>query len=178
MNICVILSNGYEDSEFTVVYDVFKRAGMNVDVYSLSGNPTRSSHGLFLTELKDLKDLKKEDYDLLFLPGGKENFDNLNGNETVQELSRYFLQEKKLSAICASPAVFGNIGLLKGKKYTCYPGFNQDEFEGTYLNQYCVKDGNLYTGRSMAASLEFALMIVKDLCGEEIVSDLKEKIVY
>ena len=178
MKFCVILSDGFEESEFTVVYDIFRRAKIDTDVYSISGAKTVSSHGLTYAEFLPLSALNPETYDLLFLPGGKANVDHLKNDPAVAEKIRIFAAEKKIAAICAAPSLLGELGLLKGKQYTCYPGFQKHEYEGTRLDVYCTKDGNLYTGRSMAASLEFALMIIGDLCDKEIPEHVKDTIVY
>ncbi|MBQ1505713.1 MAG: DJ-1/PfpI family protein [Erysipelotrichales bacterium] len=178
MKFCSILSGGFEESEFTIVYDIFHRAGIQTDVYSLDAPDTVSSHGLHYGNFKPLAGLDPEEYDLLYIPGGKANVDHLKQSEKVSELVRLFAQEKKIAAICAAPSILGELGLLKNRKYTCYPGFQKHEYEGTRVDVYCVKDGNLYTGRSMAASLEFALMIVKDLLGDETAGNVKDTIVY
>ena len=101
-----------------------------------------------------------------------------HADKTVNELIIYFITNKKLAAICAAPSLIGELGLLKGKKYTCYPGFNSEKYEGTYLNQYYVTDGNLYTARSLAASIEFGLLLVAALKGEQAKKELMEEIVY
>ena len=88
------------------------------------------------------------------------------------------MNHKKLAAICAAPSLIGELGLLKGKKYTCYPGFNSEKYEGTYLNQYYVVDGNLYTARSLAASIEFGLLLVEALKGQKAKEELAQEIVY
>lgn len=38
---------------------------------------------------------------------------------------RFAEENKPIAAICAAPMVLGKLGLLKGKKATCYPGFEQ-----------------------------------------------------
>ena len=39
---------------------------------------------------------------------------------------------KRLAAICAAPSILGQLGLLKDKKATCYPGF-EDALTGAKL---------------------------------------------
>ena len=178
MKVCAIMANGFEETEAITVIDLLRRADITVDLFNLSGSEIESSHGLSLIKFKPLNSLVKEDYDLMFIPGGKRNYDNLLPDETVHELIKYFLTNKKLAAICAAPSLIGELGLLKGKKYTCYPGFNSEKYEGTYLNQYYVVDGNLYTARSLAASIEFGLLLVEALKGQKAKEELAQEIVY
>ena len=178
MKVCAIMSNGFEETEAITVIDLLRRADITVDLFNISGSEIESSHGLSLVNFKPLKSIVKEDCDLMFIPGGKRNYDNLLSDKTVNELIIYFITNKKLAAICAAPSLIGELGLLKGKKYTCYPGFNSEKYEGTYLNQYYVTDGNLYTARSLAASIEFGLLLVAALKGEQAKKELMEEIVY
>ena len=178
MKFCIVMAEGFEETEFTAVYDVFVRAGIETDVFSLSGPAITSSHGLHYTGFKDAAALVKEDYDLMFMPGGRKNYDVLVNSPLVKELCVWYLENRSLAAICAAPAVIGNAGLLKGKNYTCFTGFQKEEFEGFYKDQYYVADGNLYTGRSMAASLDFALMVVEHMCGKETADKIRGEIIY
>ncbi|WP_373799754.1 DJ-1/PfpI family protein, partial [Bacteroides heparinolyticus] len=79
-----------------------------------------------------------------------------------------------IAAICAAPMVLGKLGLLKGKKATCYPGFEQ-YLEGADCTGAPVeRDGNIITGKGPGAAMEFALAIVELLKGKEKVEELKE----
>ena len=68
-----------------------------------------------------------------------------------------------IAAICAGPSILGNIGLLKNIKYTCYPGFEDDSFEGFYMNNSVSHDKNIITGRAMASTIEFAREIINSI---------------
>jgi putative intracellular protease/amidase len=63
------------------------------------------------------------------------------------------------------------MGYLDGKRYTCFPGFQQGK--GIYENTGSVIDGNLVTGHSMAYSIPFAENLVCVLVGESGVERLK-----
>lgn len=63
---------------------------------------------------------------------------------------RFAEENKPIAAICAAPMVLGKLGLLKGKKATCYPGFEQ-YLEGADCTGAMVeKDGNVITGKGPA----------------------------
>ena len=83
-------------------------------------------------------------------------------------------EQKPIAAICAAPMVLGKLGLLKGKKATCYPGFEQ-YLEGAECTGAPVeRDGNIITGKGPGAAMEFALAVVELLQGKEKVQELKE----
>ena len=78
---------------------------------------------------------------------------------------------------CASPTILGHEGILKGKKYTCFKDMDED-FGGKYQYEYAVTDGNIITGVSAAASIEFAFAILEKLCGKEHTDKVKASIYY
>ena len=87
---------------------------------------------------------------------------------------RFAEQEKPMAAICAAPMVLGKLGLLKGRKATCYPGFEQYLEGAEYTGAIVEKDGNIITGKGPGAAMEFALAVVELLLGKEKVKELKE----
>ena len=93
-------------------------------------------------------------------------------------LIKQFIEAGKLvAAICASPTLLGHAGYLKGKNYTCFTSMNED-FGGIYHEDYAVTDGNIITGKSAAATFDFAFAILEKLAGKETVEKVKKEIYY
>lgn len=164
----MILADGFEDTEAIATRDVLERTHqIQVDLVSLtSRKEVRSSHNVFVLLHKTLMEVNEKDYDFVVLPGGKEGMENLKKDEKVRSLLLHFFKEGKLvSAICASPSILGELGILKGKKYTCFPGFQSKD--GDYLNIAAVKDENVITGHSMAYSIDFGMEIIRYYLGED-----------
>ena len=177
---CIILSDGFEDLETIGAYDILKRGGVATDIYSLAGTQALSKCGLTcvrLHPLAELTDTVAATYDVLVLPGGP-HYDALRQNARVRELILQFFQtEKVLGAICASPTILGEMGLLKGKNYTCFTSMNAD-FGGHFTGDYATIDGNLVTGKSAAAAVEFGLALVEKVCEAEVAEKVKASIYY
>ncbi|MBK6285264.1 MAG: DJ-1/PfpI family protein [Draconibacterium sp.] len=73
---------------------------------------------------KLFKEVDYELIDMIILPGGMPGAANLNEHLGLREQILNFNESKKmLAAICAAPLVFGNLGILKNKKATCFPGY-------------------------------------------------------
>ena len=53
-----------------------------------------------------------------------------------------------MCAICAAPSILGHMGILKGKKYTCFPSFRDDSFEGEEILIQGVIDCLVMNGRN------------------------------
>ena len=87
------------------------------------------------------------------LPGGMPGAATLEKCDDLRRLILRFAEENKpIAAICAAPMVLGKLGLLKGKKATCYPGFEQ-YLEGADCTGAMVeKDGNVITGKGPGAA--------------------------
>ena len=94
---------------------------------------------------------------------------HLGESLTVQEGLAYAAQEDLwVAAICAAPSVLGENGLLHGRKYTCYPGFENDEkYHGTYTAAPLQQDGKIITANGAGNAMTFALYLLAALQGEE-----------
>lgn len=106
------------------------------------------------------------DFDAIALPGGMGGMNNLKADMRVLEILRNMYENKKLvSAICASPIVLGEAGVIKGK-YTCYPSCEVHVKGGEYVEKdLVVCDDNIITSKGPATTVFFALEIVKYLNG-------------
>lgn len=62
----------------------------------------------------------------------------------------------------------GRLGLLKGKRATVYPGFEQELKGATVTKEAVVIDGNIITARGPGLATEFALTLLERLAGKEI----------
>jgi 4-methyl-5(b-hydroxyethyl)-thiazole monophosphate biosynthesis len=119
------------------------------------------------------------DADALVLPGGGVGTDNLSAHEPLRALlvdacSRGLL----VAAICAAPMVFGRIGILKGKRATCYPGCEGDLFGAEYTAAPVEQDGNIVTACGPGVSFDFGFAIVERLCGSEVVATLRSQMQF
>ena len=125
----VFLANGFEDVEALIPVDVLRRGGVEVTTVSVVEDSliVESAHGvqLFADALFDECDFS--DADLLLLPGGMPGASNLYEHEGLcAAVKAHVAKGRRLAAICAAPAVvLGQLGLLQGRRATCYPGFEQ-----------------------------------------------------
>ena len=83
-----------------------------------------------------------------------------------------------MAAICAAPTVFGHMGLLKGRKATCYPGCQEGLTGAEYLEDRVVVDGSFITSRGVGTAIPFALSLIEQLFGKEKSEEIRKSIVY
>ena len=91
---------------------------------------------------------------------------NLQEHEGVKKQVEVFEKDKHVGAICAAPMVLGGMGLLKGRRATCYPGFEAELIGATITNEEVTVDGNIITGKGPAFAMKFALQLVETLAGK------------
>ena len=93
------------------------------------------------------------DAELLLLPGGMQGAATQENHDGLRKLILDFAAKgKPIAAICAAPMVLGKLGLLKGRKATCYPSFEQYLVGAECGSEPVVRDGNIYTGMLPVAS--------------------------
>ena len=123
MKTMIIVSNGLEECEALVTYDLLYRAGIDVELVGLSIE-VESSHKVVFKANKLIDEINPEDYECLVLPGGMPGTKNLENDERVQHLIDLFVKENKyVCAICAAPSILIHKGLLNSGKFICFPGF-------------------------------------------------------
>ncbi|MBT8719727.1 DJ-1/PfpI family protein [Brachyspira hyodysenteriae] len=165
--VLVPLAEGAEEIEAVTIIDVLRRADIEVVTASLTNNlEVKGSHNIFLKADTTLEKIMNYDFDAIALPGGMGGMNNLKADMRVLEILRNMYENKKLvSAICASPIVLGEAGVIKGK-YTCYPSCEVHVKGGEYVEKdLVVCDDNIITSKGPATTVFFALEIVKYLNG-------------
>ena len=103
---------------------------------------------------------------MLILPGGMPGTNYLRDSEKVRDaILKYNEQGKYLAAICAAPTIYGEMGLLKGKKATCYPGMEDGLKGATFTGDYAsvAVDGNFITSRGVGTAIDFSLALIEIL---------------
>ena len=175
-NIFVFLAEGFEEIEALTPVDVLRRAGLPVQTVSVMDEQiVAGAHGVPVLADKMFAEINPEDAEMILLPGGLPGATNLDAHEGLGQMIQDFAKEEKpLAAICAAPLVFGNRGLLQGKKVTCYPGFETYLQGAEYTAALVEKDGNFITGKGPGAAMEFAFAIVEKYCGIDKVNELKQ----
>lgn len=175
----VLLANGYEEIEALMPVDVLRRAGLDVSIVSTSEESfVTGAHNISVKSDLFLNDVDADNGDLLILPGGMPGASNLLENEKVKSLITSFYEKKKwLAAICAAPMILGEMGLLEGKKATCFPGFEKHLKGAEVVKESAITDGHIITGRGIGAAMEFSLEIVRNLLGVDVANKLGKEMV-
>lgn len=174
------LANGFEEVEGLGPVDILRRGGVDVKTVSVTGTPwVETSHGITLKADLTIEEADLSDADMLLLPGGLPGATNLRDHEGVRKaLVAQAAKGGRIGAICAAPLVLGSLGLLEGKKATCYPGFEKFMTGATYTAELFTIDGNIITGEGPAATFPYSYEILRMFKGDETVQSLKDGMMY
>ena len=178
--IYVFLAEGFEDIEALGTVDILRRSGLEVVTVSISDEYfVTSAHNVPIGADALFSEIDFSDAQLLVLPGGLPGSVNLKDFKPLQELLLKHNGEGKLiAAICAAPMALGNIGLLNGKRATCYPGCQDTMTGAEYTAELCTVDGNIITGEGPAAVFPFAYKLVEILVGEDTANALRQGMMF
>ena len=174
------IANGSEEIESLIPLDVMRRGGVEFLTVSITGSKTvEMAHGVKIEADLLFEEADFSDADLLMLPGGLPGADYLNAHEGVRKaVMEQNAEGKMIAAICAAPQVLGSLGLLEGRRATCYPGFEKFMTGATYTAELCTVDGNITTGEGPAATLPYAYTLLKALKGGDTADQIAEGMRY
>ncbi|MBQ7956979.1 MAG: DJ-1/PfpI family protein [Clostridia bacterium] len=167
--IYVFMADGTEEVEAVATIDMLRRAELDVMTLGIGSQMVVGSHGIGLVCDADIKNIQPdENVQAVVIPGGMPGTLNIEKNVQAQAFIDYADEHSKLiCAICAAPSVLGHKGLLKGKKATCFPGFEK-ELEGAILSEDgVVADGNIITAKGAGVAIEFGLKIAERFAGKD-----------
>ena len=175
----IFFAPGLEECEGLVTVDLLRRAGVEVQICAVSDDLTiTGAHGIRIVCDALAQDADRT-ADAVILPGGIPGTPNLAASGTVCGTVRAFYDSGRLvAAICAAPTVLGGLGLLDGRRATCYPGCEDGLGGAEYIDAEVIRDGTIITGCSLGAAIPFALEIIAYLEGPDIAEKKRRSIVY
>ena len=179
MQILVLLADGFEETEFVVPVDLWRRAGFKVTVASVSGAEVVDGlHGIKVQAEVALSKLEPTDFDAVFLPGGGVGVQNLKASAAVENTVCSLNDDNKwVLAICAAPTILSKARILVDRKATCYPGCEAELVCREFSEERVVVDGNIITSRGPGSAEEFALKCIAAMGSEDLSEQIKRQIV-
>ena len=176
----VFLADGFEEIEGLTVVDILRRAGIETEMVSITGNKKiTGSHGIEIGADVLFEDADYSQAVIYVLPGGMPGTKHLAAHEGLAKL--LLEAEKngvKVAAICAAPSVLGGLGLLKGHRAVCFPGF-EEKLTGAEVTKEPVEvSGNVTTSRGMGTAIPFALALVAQLKDQKTADELGAGIIW
>lgn len=167
--VLVVLAEGAEEMEATIVIDLLRRAGIDVIVAGLDGpGPVVCSRKVRIVPDAALADVEGG-FDAVFLPGGAEGARRLAASPAIGALLRERERAGQLvAAICAAPLALREHGVFAGRRMTSHPSVREAvAAHGVASDERVVEDGSLLTSQGPGTSFELALALIRRLAGDE-----------
>ncbi len=196
--IYLFLAPGFEEVEAMAPLDILRRAGLAVTTVAITtpaGIPATEravtgAHGI--TVLADMSEAALvalldasgacdvpeacpigASLGGVILPGGMPGTGHLDASPIVDRmLALAAARGVTMAAICAAPSVLGKRGYLRGRRATCFPGF-EGELHGAEVGGYVIRDGHIVTAAGMGVAAEFGYELVAGFVSPEAAGQIR-----
>lgn len=129
--------------------------------------PVKSNDGL--TILPDTTFTDCPDLDILCVPGGPGQIEMMRDEQMLEFLQKKAKTAKYITSVCTGSLILAAAGLLQGYRAGCHWAFlEQLAMLGVETSsERVIIDRDRITGGGVTAGLDFGLVVVSQLCGEE-----------
>lgn len=175
--VAVLMTDGVEQVEYTEPRSFLEKLGVQVTLLSPKG-AGEEIQGFNHLEPADkfkvdlnVKDATPGDYDLLLLPGGVANPDQLRlSPDAIAFIKAFGDEDKPIAAICHGPWPLIDAGVAESKHMTSWPSLQADlkNAGAEWTDEEVVVDGKLITSRkpddipAFNDALKKQLMVLQD----------------
>ncbi|AGA28344.1 DJ-1/PfpI family protein [Singulisphaera acidiphila] len=141
----------------------------NVHLVWKSRDFIESDTGIGLRPTATLADCPKE-LDAIFVGGGPGQFGIMNDSKVIGFLADRGSRAKYVTSVCSGSLLLGAAGLMRGYKATSHWACREylPLFGATPVDARVVVDRNRVTGGGVTAGLDFGLVLLAKLLGEDI----------
>lgn len=118
--------------------------------------------------------------DVICVPGGPGQVALMEDEETLGFLRRVAPGCRLITSVCTGSLVLGAAGLLAGYRATCHwSSLDQLGLLGAHpASERVVRDGNRITGAGVTSGIDFGLMVVAELAGDDAARKVQLQIEY
>ena len=174
----IFLAPGVEEVEATATVDALRRASIDVVTVAVGDNlQIKGATGQTLVADSLISEINADDADWIIIPGGDPGAQNLAANSELKQIVLNHIRKNgRIASICAGPAVvLAPLGVLKGKKATCYPGLGDaiNSNGGKYVEQTVVIEPGLITSEGPGTTLPFAIEIIRATKGNQVAESIE-----
>jgi putative intracellular protease/amidase len=183
LRVSVLVFEGFELLDAFGPIEVFGRLpnAFDVELVGLSGQPVRSSQGVQV--LPDYDRSGAPVPDIALVPGGQGTRRLANDKQFASWLRDWAGPAQLIASVCTGSALLAAAGLLQGYRATSNKrAFDWVEAIGggaTWVRDArWVVDRNRWTSSGVAAGLDMAVALARELSGDEAASSVEREIEY
>src|ERR1700733_1336974 len=129
----------------------------------------QTDSGIAIQPTATLSDCPK-DLDVLFVPGGPGMIPAMEDPDVLAFLADRGARAKHVTSVCTGSVILGAAGLLRGYKATSHWAFTEllPLFGAEIAEGRVVTDRNRITGGGVTAGIDFGLVLLAKLRGDEV----------
>src|SRR5690606_11695709 len=149
--VAFLMTNGFEDSEFTSPWEAVTEHGAEAVLVSPESGTLTGKKGHEASVDLAVGEAKTDDYDGLVLPGGVVNGDKLRMDEAAVQFTRAFFEAgKPVGVICHGGWILTDADVLRGRTLTSYPSLKTDlrNAGAEWVDEEVVVDSGLVSSRT------------------------------
>ena len=168
--VAILTEHGFEEVELTAPKKALEEAGVTVHVISPQQGAVKAwNHDHWSIEVPvdvPLGQANPEDYDMLVVPGGVLNPDQMRTNADCVAFAQHFIEQgKPLASICHGPQLLIETGMVNMRKMTSTPAIKTDLVNAGVLweDKEVVVDNGLVTSRGPKDLPAFNKKILEEL---------------
>lgn len=175
--IAALVFPGFETLDYFGPIEMLGGFGEETEIITVSkgSQPVPSCHGQRIVVDKTISE--KNDYDLLFIPGGDSALVEGEDTELLRWLREASANAERVLAVCTGSVLLGMTGALDGRKATT----NKMDFTNTVhlapdvdwvREARWVEDGKFFTSSGVSVGMDMALSVMANLFGMEMADRL------
>jgi len=187
----VLIADGTEEMEFTIVYDTLVRAGVNCTSVFITPSGSdkeepgfaRCSRGVRIIpdiSQSQLSASSAEKYDAIIIPGGAKGAETMSQSPFVQSLVKSFYDKGKCVGMICAGSLVAKSSQLPQQPLTSHPSVKEQLNKDFDYREdpVVISKGNLITSRGPGTAFPFAFALVASLCGTEKRSEVINPMVF
>lgn len=158
----IIAKKDFRDEELLNPKSIFEKSGYKVVIFSDSKGEAAGMLGAKVNIDESLKNLNVAEYKAIIFVGGMGAMNFYNSKIAHSIAKDAVKADKVLGAICVSPVILANAGVLKGRNATVFTSEKTKLIAGgaKYTGRDVETDGNIVTASGPQASADFAYAIL------------------
>jgi putative intracellular protease/amidase len=174
---------GFETLDYFGPIQMLGGLGEKIEIITVAKgrDPVPSVHGQKIVADRTLAE--KNDYDLLFIPGGDSALAESQDEVLTQWIREASANAERVMAVCTGTVLLGMTGVLDGRNATT----NKLDFTKTVhlaprvnwvKEARWVEDGKFFTSSGVSAGMDMALAVIADLYGIAAADEIAESCEY
>jgi putative intracellular protease/amidase len=181
--IAALVFPGFETLDYFGPIQMLGAAGGELEIITVAKgrDPVPSVHGQRIFIDRTISD--KNDYDLLFIPGGDSALVEGEDEVLMQWIREASANAEQVMAVCTGTVLLGMTGVLDGRRATT----NKLDFTKTVhlaprvkwvKEARWVEDGKFFTSSGVSAGMDMALAVMANLFGMAMAEQIAEGCEY